>query len=263
MLRASRKGHTYHGGVDVNADLGESYGRWTLGDDVALVRHLTSANLACGFHAGDFGVMERTVALCRDAGVAVGAQPGYPDLLGFGRRPMPFSPEEVESLVRYQIGALDAFCRAAGVELRHVKPHGALYNQAAADPLLAGAIARAVARFSRELLLFGLASSEPMRSAAADAGLRFVPEAFADRRYLADGSLQPRSQPGSLITDATAAAAQAVRVAVDGEVRAVDGTAVTIDAESICCHGDTPGAVEIAGAVRAALATAGVEVSAP
>jgi UPF0271 protein len=263
MLRASRKGHTYHGGVDVNADLGESYGRWTLGDDASLVRHLTSANLACGFHAGDFSVMERTVQLCRDAGVAVGAQPGYPDLLGFGRRPMPFTPDEVESLVRYQIGALEAFCRAAGVELRHVKPHGALYNQAAADPLLAGSIARAVARFSRDLLLFGLASSEPMRSAAEDAGLRFVPEAFADRRYLADGSLQPRSQPGSLITDPAVAAAQAVGLAVDGAVRAVDGSRVAITAESICCHGDTPGAVEIAGAVRAALAGAGVEVSAP
>ncbi len=249
--------------VDLNADLGESYGRWTLGDDAALVSHLTSANVACGFHAGDFTVMERSVELCRTAGVAVGAQPGYPDLLGFGRRPMPFTPDEVESLVRYQIGALEAFCRAGGIELRHVKPHGALYNQAAADPALAGAIARAVARFSRELLLFGLASSEPMRAAAEDAGLRFVPEAFADRRYLADGSLQPRSQPGSLITDPAAAAAQAVSVAVDGVVVAVDGTRVPIGAHSICCHGDTPGAVEIAAAVRAALAGAGVQVSAP
>ena len=175
--------------MDLNADLGESYGHWTLGDDERLVPHLTSANLACGFHAGDFRVMEATVALCRRAGVAVGAQPGYPDLLGFGRRPMPFEPDEVESLVRYQIGALEAFCRAQGVEMQHVKPHGALYNQAATDPALASAIARAVGRFSRELLLFGLASSEPMASAAAEAGLRFVPEAFADRSYEADGTL--------------------------------------------------------------------------
>ena len=130
--------------MDLNADLGESFGRWTLGDDERLVAHVTSANLACGFHAGDFRVMETTVGLCRRAGVAVGAQPGYPDLLGFGRRPMPFEPDEVESLVRYQIGALEGFCRAHGIEMQHVKPHGALYNQAAADPALAAAIARAV-----------------------------------------------------------------------------------------------------------------------
>ncbi|MDQ2690368.1 MAG: LamB/YcsF family protein [Chloroflexota bacterium] len=249
--------------MDLNADLGESFGAWTLGDDERLVEHITSANLACGFHAGDFRVMEATVALCRGAGVAVGAQPGYPDLLGFGRRPLPFSPDEVESLVRYQIGALEAFCRAAGVEMQHVKPHGALYNQAAADPALANAIARAVAGFSRDLALYGLASSAPMASAAADAGLRFVPEAFADRRYLPDGSLQPRSDPGSLITDADAAAAQARLIAVDGVVETVDGSRVAITAESICCHGDTPGAVKIAAAVRRGLEASGVTVSTP
>ncbi len=248
--------------MDLNADLGESFGHWTLGDDEHLVAHLTSANLACGFHAGDFRVMEATVALCRRAGVAVGAQPGYPDLLGFGRRPMPFEPDEVESLVRYQIGALEAFCRAHGVRMQHVKPHGALYNQAAVDPMLAAAIARAVAGFSRDLLLFGLASSEPMASAAADAGLRFVPEAFADRRYLPDGTLQPRSEAGSLLTDAGEAAAQAVAIA-SGSVTAFDGTSVALRAESICCHGDTPGAVEIAAAVRRALEAAGVTVAAP
>jgi UPF0271 protein len=248
--------------MDLNADLGESYGHWTLGDDERLVPYLSSANLACGFHAGDFRVMEATVALCARSGVAVGAQPGYPDLQGFGRRPMPFTPDEVESLVRYQIGALEGFCRNAGVELRHVKPHGALYNQAAADPLLAAAIARATARFSRDLLLFGLASSEPMASAAADAGLRFVPEAFADRRYLADGSLQPRSEPGSVLTDAAAAAAQAVSIAA-GSVTAADGSRVGLRAESICCHGDTPGAVGIAAGVRAALEGAGVAIGPP
>lgn len=248
--------------MDLNADLGESFGHWTLGDDDRLVKHITSANLACGFHAGDFRVMEATVALCRRAAVAVGAQPGYPDLMGFGRRPLPFEPDEVESLVRYQIGALEAFCRAHGVEMRHVKPHGALYNQAAADPALAAAVARAVSRFSRELALFGLASSEPMASAAADAKLRFIPEAFADRRYLADGSLQPRTEPGSLITDADAAAAQAVGV-TQGAVTAVDGSRLELRAESICCHGDTPGAVEIAAAVRRALEAAGVVVSPP
>ena len=249
--------------MDLNADLGESFGRWTLGDDARLVGHITSANLACGFHAGDFRVMEASVALCRDADVAVGAQPGYPDLLGFGRRPMPFEPDEVESLVRYQIGALEAFCRAEGVEMQHVKPHGALYNQAAADHALAGAIARATARFSRDLALFGLASSEPMAAAAADNGLRFVPEAFADRRYLADGSLQARSEAGSVVADPAAAAAQATSIAVDATVTAVDGTDLVLRAESICCHGDTPGAVEIAVSVRRALEDAGVTVAAP
>jgi UPF0271 protein len=249
-------------GMDLNADLGESFGRWTLGDDDRLVAHLTSANLACGFHAGDFRVMERTVRLCQDAGVAVGAQPGYPDLQGFGRRPMRFAPDEVESLVRYQLGALDAFCRAAGVEMQHVKPHGALYNQAAVVPALAAAIARATARFSRDLLLFGLASSEPMAAAAADAGLRFVPEAFADRRYLGDGTLQPRSELGSVLTDPVVAAAQAAAIS-RGSVTAADGTSVLLRAESICCHGDTPGAVEIAAAVRHGLEEAGVAIGPP
>ena len=247
--------------MDLNADLGESYGAWHLGDDESLVQQLTSANLACGFHAGDFRVMEATVSLCQRAGVAVGAQPGYPDLLGFGRRPMPFTPDEVESLVRYQIGALEGFCRAHGIAMQHVKPHGALYNQAAADPALAGAIARAIARFSRELPFLGLASSEPMAAAAADNGLRFVPEAFADRRYLPDGSLQSRSEAGSVLTDARAAAAQALAI-VNGKVTAVDGSSVSVAAESICCHGDTPGAVAIASAVRQALLDAGVTVAA-
>jgi 5-oxoprolinase (ATP-hydrolysing) subunit A len=249
-------------GMDLNADLGESFGAWRLGDDEALVAHITSANVACGFHAGDFRVMEATVALCRRAGVAIGAQPGYPDLLGFGRRPMAFDAADVESLVRYQIGALDAFCRAQGVEMQHVKPHGALYNQAATDRGLAGAIARAVARFSRDLALFGLASSEPMANAAADAGLRFVPEAFADRRYRPDGTLQPRDEPGSVITHAADAAAQAVAIGEGRGVTAVDGSSVALRAESICCHGDTSGAVAIAAAVRSGLESAGLRVAA-
>ncbi len=248
--------------MDLNADLGESFGRWTLGDDERLVAYITSANIACGFHAGDFRVMEATVTLSSAAGVAVGAQPGYPDLIGFGRRPMPYEPDEVESLVLYQIGALEGFCRANGVEMQHVKPHGALYNQAASDAELAAAIARATATFSRSLALFGLATSEPMAAAAADAGLRFVPEAFADRRYLADGSLQPRSEAGSLLTDPAAAAAQAVSIAQEGHVIAADGSVVALVAESICCHGDTPGAVEIAASVRDALQHARVPVAA-
>jgi 5-oxoprolinase (ATP-hydrolysing) subunit A len=249
--------------MDLNADLGESYGRWSLGDDEGLVRHITSANVACGFHAGDYAVMEATVALCSRAGVAIGAQPGYPDLQGFGRRPVAMAPDEVESAVRYQIGALEGFCRAHGVELRHVKPHGALYNLAARDAATADAIARAVARFSRDLALFGLASSQPMRAAAEAHGLSYVPEAFADRAYLPDGSLLPRNVPGAVIDDPAAAAAQAVQAAVEGAVTAVDGSRVPISAQTICCHGDTPGAVTIAAAVRQALEQAGVDVAAP
>ena len=246
--------------MDLNADLGESFGRWRLGDDENLVTHLTSANVACGFHAGDYLVMDATVALCARAGVAVGAQPGYPDLHGFGRRALPMSPDEVESAVRYQVGALEAFCRRHGVEMQHVKPHGALYNEAARNSGLAAAIARAVARFSRGLSLVGLAGSEPMAAAAADAGLRFVPEAFADRAYQPDGSLVPRGTQGAVINDPDLAAAQALSIATEGVVTATDGTNVTVAAESICCHGDTPGAVAIAGAVRAALVGAGVPI---
>ena len=197
--------------VDLNADLGESFGRWALGDDERLVEQITSANVACGFHAGDFIVMDRTVALCRRAGVAVGAQPGYPDLLGFGRRAMAFEPAEVESMVRYQIGALDAFCRAHGVELHHVKPHGALYNQAAGDPALAAAIATATARFSRSLPLYGLASfaadgpsrrrcRHPVRSGGvrrSALSARRVPPAAVRARFRDLGSYRGR-RPGGI-----------------------------------------------------------------
>jgi UPF0271 protein len=246
--------------IDLNCDLGESYGRWTLGDDAAMVQHVTSANLACGFHAGDFGVIDATVALCKQAGVGVGAQPSYPDLQGFGRRPMQLSPTELEQCVLYQIGAVYAFCRAHQADLQHVKPHGALYNQAAATPDLARAIARAVARFSRDVPLVGLAGSSAFAEAANEAGLRFVPEAFADRRYNPDGSLQSRAMAGSLLTDPDEAAQQAVDLACDGVVRAHDGTLVSVRAQSICFHGDTPGAPAIVAAARRSLESAGVVV---
>src|SRR4051794_21688568 len=179
--------------IDFNSDLGESFGHWTLGDDAAMVRLITSANLACGLHAGDFTVMDETVALCKAAGVGVGAQPGYPDLQGFGRRVIQYSAAEVEQFVLYQIGALYGFCRAHGVEIEHVKAHGALYNQAAENPDLARALARGPARFRRAFPLAGRASSRPFAEAAADAGLSFVAEAFADRRYNPDGTLQSRT----------------------------------------------------------------------
>jgi UPF0271 protein len=246
--------------IDLNSDLGESYGRWTLGDDAAMVQYITSANLACGFHAGDFGVIDATVALCKQHGVGVGAQPSFPDLQGFGRRAMHLTSDEVEQCVLYQIGAVYAFCRGHGVELQHVKPHGALYNQAAANAQLARGIARAVARFSRQLPLVGLASSTAFREAAEDAGVCLVAEAFADRRYNPDGSLQSRSIAGSLVTDLDAAAEQAVHLVCDGFVVAHDGTRVQIDAQSVCFHGDTPGAPGIVSRARARLEGKGVSV---
>lgn len=246
--------------MDLNADLGEGIGPEALAYDERLLEHVTSANVACGFHAGDFRTMEATVAACARAGVAIGAHPGYPDRAGFGRNAMAFDADEIESMVRYQIGALAAFCTAHGVELRHVKAHGALYNQAAVDPTLAVALARAVARFSRSVLFVGLATSEPMAAAAADAGLRFIPEAFADRRYLADGTLQSRSEPGSVLVDPGDAATQALDIARDGVVIAADGSSVPLRAETICIHGDTPGAVAIARSVRGSLLAAGVVV---
>jgi 5-oxoprolinase (ATP-hydrolysing) subunit A len=245
--------------VDLNSDLGESYGRWTLGDDAAMVEHITSANLACGLHAGDFEVMDATVGLCKQAGVGVGAQPSYPDLQGFGRRSIKLAPAEVEQCVLYQIGALYGFCRAHRVDLQHVKPHGALYNDAAAQPAVALAIARGVARFSRDLPLVGLAGSA-FAEAAAEAGLRLVPEAFADRRYTPEGRLQSRSQPGSLLTDPDEAAEQALRLVCDRQVKAHDGTLVAVQAASICFHGDTPGAPTIVATARARLQAAGVAV---
>ena len=241
--------------VDLNADLGESFGHWKLGDDERLVEHLTSANVACGFHAGDFGVMDRAVALFRDRGVAIGAHPGYPDLAGFGRRPMPFTPDEIEQLVLYQVGALWAICRRHGAQLRHVAPHGALFTRAAVDPAAAFAIARAVAAFGDGIALYGLAGSGPMRQAAGDAGLSFVPQAFADRRYEPDGTLQSRSVPGSLVEDPDAAAAQALGILADGRVQASDGTIVAVTATTITIHGDTPNAVEIAAAVKRRVAS--------
>jgi 5-oxoprolinase (ATP-hydrolysing) subunit A len=244
--------------IDLNADLGESYGRWVLGDDASLVRHITSANLACGFHAGDPTVMDATVRLCRDAGVAVGAQPGYPDMQGFGRRPMELTTEEIEQTVLYQLGALSGFCRSHGIELAHVKPHGALYNRAADDLGAARGIARGVARFSTELPLVGLAGSDAFAAAAEESGLRFVAEAFADRRYEPDGRLRSRRQPDALIANPAEAAHQALRIAMEGAVSTADGSVVRVDASSICVHGDSPDATLIAAAVRARLEEAGI-----
>jgi UPF0271 protein len=247
--------------IDLNCDMGESFGRYTLGADEALMPHITSANIACGFHASDPLVMDRTVRLAREHGVAIGAHPGYPDLQGFGRRDMQLSPEEAEAAILYQIGALAAFARAAGADLVHVKPHGALYNRAARDRALAEAIVRAAARFSRELIVVGLAGSE-MVEAALQAGQPVAREAFADRAYESDGSLRARRLPGAVLHDPAAAAAQAVHIARDGLVVAWDGQQVPVHAETLCVHGDTPTALDIAQAIRQALLEANVDVAA-
>jgi 5-oxoprolinase (ATP-hydrolysing) subunit A len=246
--------------IDLNADLGEGFGAWRMGDDEALLRVVTSANVACGFHAGDPSVIDRTVASAVRAGVAVGAHPSYFDLRGFGRRAMVVDPAEVEADVLYQVGAVAGFARAHGGRLTHVKPHGALYNQAAADEALATAVARGVARFDSGLVLVGLASSAVMRRAAEEQGLRFAGEAFADRRYEGDGTLVSRTADDALIVDAGAASAQAVRIAQRREALSRGGAVVKIQAETLCVHGDAPGALALALAVREALELAGVSV---
>ncbi len=241
--------------IDLNCDMGESFGAYRLGDDAAILPFITSANVACGFHAGDALVMQSTVGLCAAAGVRVGAHPSTPDLQGFGRREMSLAPEEAEAFVLYQVGALAAFAGAAGVELTHVKPHGALYNQAARDPALAAAVARAVAAFSRGLVLVGMAGSA-LVEAAVDAGLYAASEGFPDRAYEPDGSLRSRRLPGALLHDPAQIAANAVRLAREGLVTPQGRLSV----DTLCLHGDNPAAVEAAKAVRQALGEARIEV---
>lgn len=237
--------------IDLNCDLGESFGRYALGHDEALMPLITSANIACGFHAGDPVVMDTTVRLALKWKVAIGAHPGYPDLQGFGRREMSLSEEEVESSVLYQVGALAAFARAGGAEVVHVKPHGALYNLAATDRALAGAVARGVARFSKRLILVGLAGSV-LIDAGAEVGLRVANEGFPDRAYNADGSLMSRRLPGSVLESPDEVAAQAVRLINEG--------ARGLPVHTLCIHGDNPAAVDNAKAIRAALEEAGIEI---
>jgi 5-oxoprolinase (ATP-hydrolysing) subunit A len=245
--------------IDLNADVGEGFGPWPMGDDEHLVPLVSSVNVACGLHAGDPATIERTVRLAVAAGAAVGAHPGYPDLAGFGRRELAMPPAELEATILYQVGAVAAFARDAGVELHHVKPHGALYNAAAHDPKLAETVARAVRRWSRDVVLYGLAGSA-LIDAGRDAGLAVAAEAFPDRAYEPDGTLCSRSLAGAVLTDSAAIAARAVGMARDGRVVATDGTTLTIEAQTICLHGDTPGAAAHAAAVRRALAEASVDV---
>jgi len=246
--------------IDLNADVGESLGPWPMGADEELIPLVSSVNIACGFHAGDPVTMERTVRLAAAAGAAIGAHPGYPDLAGFGRRDLDMGLAELEAAIVYQVGALIAFCGDAGVPLRHVKAHGALYNRAAADRRVAGAVARGVSRCGVDLVLVGLAGSE-LIAAGREAGLAVAAEAFPDRAYEADGSLRSRRLAGAVIVDSAEVARRAVLMARDGHVEAVDGTRIPLGADTLCLHGDTPGAVEHARAVRAALARAGIEVA--
>ncbi len=246
--------------MDINVDMGEAFGAWPGGPDEAMLRAATSANVACGFHAGDPRTMARTVDLCRRLGRNVGAHPSYPDLVGFGRRAMAATPEEVRTDVLYQLGALDAFCRGAGVRMRHVKGHGAIYNVAVKDAPTARAMAEAVVAFDKTLWFFALPGTL-LGEAGQAAGLRVAWEAFADRAVRRDGTLVPRGQPGALITDPETAAARAVRIAREGVVVPADGgEPIPWRADTICVHSDTPGAPAIAAAVRRALEAAGLAV---
>ncbi|MEW9870991.1 LamB/YcsF family protein [Arthrobacter sp. HS15c] len=247
--------------IDLNSDVGESFGRWTLGDDSAMFRSVSSANVACGFHAGDPSVIRATCRQAAAANVVIGAHVGYRDLAGFGRRFLDISPGELADDVVYQLGALQALAAAEGAQVRYVKPHGGLYNAIVHHTAQAQAVVDAVKSVDPSLPILGLPGSEVLRLAEA-AGLRPVTEAFADRAYNPDGTLVSRSLPGAVLEDPEQVAEHVLRMATESSVRTVDGSVLKIHAESICVHGDSPGAVEMATAVKAALAAAGVTISA-
>ncbi|HIU10195.1 MAG TPA: LamB/YcsF family protein [Candidatus Avidehalobacter gallistercoris] len=245
--------------VDLNCDLGESFGRYTLGLDDEVIKYVSSANVACGMHASDPQVMAKTVRLAKAAGAAVGAHPGFADLQGFGRRNMDLSPMELHDLVLYQLGALDGFCRAEGIKLSHVKPHGAMYNMAVKNAAMAGAICRAARDFDPALSILAPDGSELQR-AAAECGLSFICEVFADRAYQPDGTLVPRKMPGAMIDDEEEAISRVVRMVKTGLVRAISGEDIKVKAESICVHGDSSKALVFVQKIRVALQDAGIEI---
>ncbi len=247
--------------IDLNCDLGESFGAYTLGLDAEVIPFITSANVACGYHAGDPLVMEATVRACKTAGVSVGAHPGFPDLIGFGRRNIAASPQEVKAYIQYQVGALQAFCRAQNVPLAHVKPHGALYNMAAKDMALAQAICEGIAEIDPGLCLLALSGSRMIEAAEA-AGLPFAREVFADRAYEEDGSLVARGKPGAMISDEALAIARVVGMVKNGTVEAITGKVIPLRPESICVHGDSAHALAFVQKIRAALEENGVTVRA-
>ena len=238
---------TFH--IDLNSDLGESFGTYVMGQDEHVLELVSSANVACGFHAGDPHIMNKTVKWAKEHHVGIGAHPGFPDLMGFGRRNLNVTPEEAYTLVLYQIGALHGFCSAHDVRLQHVKPHGALYNMASKDPELANAIAQAVKDFDPELILFGLANSELIR-AAQDAALPYASEVFADRTYQPDGTLTPRVEKNAMIRDEQTAIDQVITMVKESKVTAVDGSIIDIEADTVCVHGDESSALAFIKALR-------------
>ncbi len=248
--------------IDINCDMGESYGAWKMGDDAAVMPYITSANIACGFHGGDPATIRTTVKLAVEHGVAVGAHPSLPDLQGFGRRAMNISPQDMYDLVVYQAGAVEAFARAAGVRLHHVKCHGALYNMAANDEALSDAMARAVKDLGSGVLLYALSNSGMMRTAQKQ-GVRVAGEVFADRGYADDGTLAPRGRPGAMIEDANLAAARALEMVEKRYVTSLSGKPIPVSPDTLCVHGDQPGAVSFAKAIRKLFSERGVAVAAP
>ncbi len=250
--------------IDINCDMGESFGAYTIGMDGDVIRHITSANIACGFHAGDPQVLRRTVRMASENRVSVGAHPGFPDLMGFGRRHMECSPAEIENYVIYQVGAIRAFCDAENIPLRHVKPHGGLYNLAAENESVFQTIAGAVAAVDRSLILVGLAGRKASRMSeiAKEADIRVVFEAFPDRAYTAEGTLTPRSRPHAVIKDPGEVADRALSMAASGRIRAEDGTSLELVPDTLCVHGDTPDAVELVRHIREKLEQNGITVAA-
>ena len=246
--------------VDLNCDLGESFGAYKIGLDSEVIPFISSANIACGYHASDPIVMSKTVKMCRENGVAVGAHPGFPDLMGFGRRDMNVSPAEAKAYVMYQIGALDAFCKANGLTIQHIKPHGAMYNMAGKDYALAKAICEGIREINSEYILLGLSGSNLIK-AAEDVGLRAAKEVFADRGYMDDGSLVPRTQEGAMITDEDVMIRRVITMVKDGVVETVSGKIIPIKADSVCVHGDGEKAVAFVKRIRTELTYAGIEIA--
>lgn len=248
--------------IDINCDMGESFGAYTIGMDGDVIRYISSANIACGFHAGDPRVMNRTVKLAQENGVGAGAHPGYPDLAGFGRRNLECTPDEVRDDVIYQIGALRGFCTLHGVKLQHVKPHGSLYNMCVGNETLSRAVAEAIAAVDPSLLWVTLAGAQAglARRIADAAGIRVVFEAFPDRAYTPDGKLAPRKLPGAVITDPKRAAEQALRMAQEGRVIATDGTVIDMEVQTLCVHGDNPSAVDHVRTIRRTLEAEGLRI---
>jgi len=246
--------------IDINSDLGESFGAYSIGGDREVIKYVSSANIACGFHAGDPVVMQNTVLAAKAAGTAIGAHPGYYDLMGFGRRNMTITFEEAKAYMKYQIGALMAFTQSAGLKMQHVKPHGALYNMAAVDKNLARAIAEAIAEVDGGLILMGLSGSKMLDEGRA-CGLRVASEVFADRAYMEDGTLVPRSQPGSVIHDTELAVSRVIGMVKNGKVESITGKEITIQADSICVHGDNAEALAFVQGIRETLIKNGVEIT--